>query len=481
MQGKRLKIDADNKEVKAAWDAVERGLDRLFSRLAAIQRTHIVYETDPNGAFVYVNAAFSAAYGYTLDEVAGQTPRILKSEKHPAALYDEMWRTLTAGKAWSGLLVNRGKDGVLKKTYTSVLPKTGGYVAVGVDLTPFAQDPVLGESNTFVGADGRLVAESPDASLRQDHKKLVEALEAVRVLADEHRRNYENAQETIALMTEAGRDARDKIRALDAAALVSVTDPDGFIVEINDYFSAFTRYDESALVGKRHNVLRSPQTPDDVFDEMWQTIASGRDWRGVLQNLSADGEELWLQTTIHPVLNEHGAIEKYVSVQIDVTETLELLLAARDEVEKQRSEIFDYRNKVAKLTHEVRSLTHKLKQLSDDKAYGPPSQSPDAQAAEPQSDFLSAEDPAFDSDKPQPRVVPDESKDKTNVGPKIYVLGETMIDHFEYCLAVGNYEALEEWAETVQDPELAREVMNALDALEYPKLSELFTRLKPTS
>ncbi len=479
MQGKRLKLDVGNREVKAAWDAVERDLDRVLSRLAAIQRTHIVYETDSDGFFVFVNAVFSSVYGYSLEELAGKTPRILKSEKHPGALYDEMWRTLTAGKAWSGLLINRGKDGVLKKTYTSVLPKNGGYVAVGVDLTPFVGDPVFEESKTFVAPDGRLVGVSSDASLREDHKKLTAAVEAVRALADEHRRNYENAQETIALMNEAAREARDKIRALDAAALVSVTDPDGFIIEINDYFAALTRFDESELVGKRHNVLRSPQTPDDVFDEMWQTITTGRDWRGVLQNLSADGEAIWLQTTIHPVVNEQGTIEKYVSVQIDVTETLELLMAARDEVEKQRAEIFDYRNKVAKLTHEVRALNHKLKQLSETNALPAPNggQTPASAKARPSESFATIPPSVFVEEN----IPSNETVRKTNDAPKIYVLNETLIDHFEYCLAVGNYEALEEWAETVQNPELAREVVLALDSLAYDKLNEIFTRLRPTS
>ncbi|MCS7085920.1 MAG: PAS domain-containing protein, partial [Bacteroidia bacterium] len=335
-----------------------------------------------------------------------------------------------------------------KKTYTGILPKSDGYVAVGVDLTPFAADPLLWERSLY---GPNPFAQISDESLRQDHKKLVEALQTVRDLADEHKKNWEHAQQTIALMEAAARDARHKIRALDAAALVSVTDPDGFIVEINDYFSSLTRFDESSIVGKRHNVMRSPQTPDELFDELWQTIVSGRDWRGILQNLDADGRPIWLQTTIHPVVDEEGKIEKYISIQFDATETIELLIAARDEVEKQRAEIYDYRKKIARLTREIRALKHKLER------------------------FAGPQNAATAQEEPTPANAPQEN---SSAVAKTYLLDAEMKDRFEYCLAVGNYDALEEWAENVRNPELAQEVFDILDRLEYHRLNELFRRLQ---
>jgi PAS domain S-box-containing protein len=480
MQGKRLKIEAGSRELKAAWEAVERKVDTVVSRLNAIERTHVVYETDPAGVFTYVNAVFAAVYGYRLHELEGQTPRMLKSEKHPPGLYAEMWRTITAGKAWSGLLINRGKDGVLKKTYTSILPKPNGYVAVAVDLTPFAGDPVLWENSMFVGSDGRLFGND---EWRDDHKKLVDALETVRALADEHRRNYEHAQETIRLIEESERERNHKIAALDAAALVSITDPDGFIVEINDYFAALTRFNESDIVGKRHHLLRSPHTPNEVFDEMWQTITQGKDWRGILQNLAADGQELWLQTTIHPVFDENGTIEKYVSVQIDVTETLELLIAARDEVEKQRKELFDYRNKVAELTRQVRTLMHKLKQAGmsspadDDISSSPLPESHAGTALAPPS---RPQSPIPDAPAPAPPKPYNDSSplasSPSDTGA--YVLSEALIDHYEYCLAVGNYDALQEWTENIENRGLADEVLNALENLDYSKLHALMSQFQ---
>ena len=42
---------------------------------------------------------------------SGQTPRLLKSGRHDAAFYRELWATITAGQSWYGHLVNRRKDG----------------------------------------------------------------------------------------------------------------------------------------------------------------------------------------------------------------------------------------------------------------------------------------------------------------------------------------------------------------------------------
>lgn len=67
--------------------------------------------TDIEQRIVYVNPAFSALTGYGVDEVLGQTPRLLASGRHHESFYREMWQTLQKRDAWSGLLWNRRKDG----------------------------------------------------------------------------------------------------------------------------------------------------------------------------------------------------------------------------------------------------------------------------------------------------------------------------------------------------------------------------------
>ncbi|MBI4762643.1 MAG: PAS domain S-box protein [Chloroflexota bacterium] len=96
--------------------------------------------TNPQGVFEYVNPTFERMTGYTREEVIGQTPRLLKSGKHPKEFYDEMWRTIQSGQIWQGEMNNRRKDGSLYWEFQTIAPvsangKITHYVAVKLDIT----------------------------------------------------------------------------------------------------------------------------------------------------------------------------------------------------------------------------------------------------------------------------------------------------------------------------------------------------------
>ena len=69
--------------------------------------------TDTAGTLEFVNSKFSELTGYGLEEALGQNPRLLKSGLMPAGIYEDLWGTITAGRAWAGELQNRKKDGEL--------------------------------------------------------------------------------------------------------------------------------------------------------------------------------------------------------------------------------------------------------------------------------------------------------------------------------------------------------------------------------
>ena len=70
----------------------------------------------------YVNPKFTEITGYTLDEVRGENPRLLKSGKIPAEVYTCLWRTITSGEEWRGELLNKKKNGTLYWEYASISP-----------------------------------------------------------------------------------------------------------------------------------------------------------------------------------------------------------------------------------------------------------------------------------------------------------------------------------------------------------------------
>lgn len=85
---------------------------RMLS-LAIEQSPASVIITDAEARIEYVNPRFTELTGYTLEEVRGQNPRILKSGKMDPSVYRSMWETLARGETWRGELLNRRKNGEL--------------------------------------------------------------------------------------------------------------------------------------------------------------------------------------------------------------------------------------------------------------------------------------------------------------------------------------------------------------------------------
>jgi len=78
--------------------------------------------TDLNGTIEYINPSFEQVTGYTFSEAVGQNPRLLKSDKMQAVIYEDLWKTILCGDIWKGELLNRNKDGNLFWESTIVFP-----------------------------------------------------------------------------------------------------------------------------------------------------------------------------------------------------------------------------------------------------------------------------------------------------------------------------------------------------------------------
>ena len=97
--------------------------------------------TDQTGVIQWVNPAFTQLTGYTAQEAIGQNPRLLKSGRHTAEFYRQMWVTLAAGKVWHGEVTNRRKDGSIyieEMTVTPVRSEPGSdlhFIAIKQDVT----------------------------------------------------------------------------------------------------------------------------------------------------------------------------------------------------------------------------------------------------------------------------------------------------------------------------------------------------------
>ncbi|NDY93023.1 PAS domain S-box protein [Ideonella livida] len=125
--------------------------------------------------------------------------------------------------------------------------------------------------------------------------------------------------------------------ALDAHAIVSITDPFGRILYANAKLAELSGYSPTELLGRKHNLLKSGEHPDTVYRQLWRTITQGSIWHGELVNRRKDGERYWVAGTIVPVPGDDGLPRQYISIQTDISalRRAELALAQAREREVQ--------------------------------------------------------------------------------------------------------------------------------------------------
>ena len=79
---------------------------------AAFDSQEAMMVTDARSVILRVNKAFTEITGYSSEEAVGQTPRLLRSGRHDADFYRNMWITINARGVWQGEVWDRRKDGV---------------------------------------------------------------------------------------------------------------------------------------------------------------------------------------------------------------------------------------------------------------------------------------------------------------------------------------------------------------------------------
>lgn len=113
------------------------------------------------------------------------------------------------------------------------------------------------------------------------------------------------------------------MRAIDQHAIVSVTDPAGRIVQVNDKLLEISGYSREELIGQDHRLLNSGTHGQGFFTNLWRTITSGAIWRGVICNQTKAGVLYWVDSAIVPLKGADGAVVRYVSIRLDITERIQ--------------------------------------------------------------------------------------------------------------------------------------------------------------
>ena len=148
---------------------------------------------------------------------------------------------------------------------------------------------------------------------------------------------------------------RQYFYALNATAIVAITDLKGTITLVNDTFCAISKYTRDELIGQNHRILNSGHHPKSMFTEMFRTISAGTTWRHDVCNKAKDGSLYWVDTTIVPIQNDSGVIEGYVSIRQDITKRKEREAANERAAASERAASEAKSAFLANMSHEIRT------------------------------------------------------------------------------------------------------------------------------
>ncbi len=141
--------------------------------------------------------------------------------------------------------------------------------------------------------------------------------------------------------------AQEEVRKLSTAieqspVSIVITDPKGDIEYVNPKFCDLTGYSVEEAIGQNPRILKGGKTSEEEYEELWNTIISGRTWTGEFYNIKKNGEYYWERATISPIKNELGEITHLLGVKEDITDhkaAEEALRITKQEVEDTNSQL----------------------------------------------------------------------------------------------------------------------------------------------
>jgi len=121
------------------------------------------------------------------------------------------------------------------------------------------------------------------------------------------------------------RQREEQLRKLSRAveqspASIVITDRGGRIEYVNPRFCKVTGYTFEEAQGQNPRLLKSGEMPPAAYQNLWQTILAGQEWRGTFHNKRKNGQLYWELASISPIVDESGQVTHFVAVKEDITE-----------------------------------------------------------------------------------------------------------------------------------------------------------------
>ena len=240
--------------------------------VAAITKTQAVIEFDPRGIILTANDNFLKTVGYSLEEVVGKHHSMFAEKSYAESKeYKEFWEKLGKGESQVGEFKRFGKGGReiwIQGQYSSVLDLNGRTV--------------------------RVVKTCVDITSEMERRREIALLSLV---------------------------------ANETDNSVVITDVNEKIEYVNPGFTKMTGYTFEEVAGKRPgDFLQGPLTDKDTKRKIKEAIKAGDPSYFEILNYHKTGATYWVSLTINPVKGADGKVERFISIQANITKTKEAAL-----------------------------------------------------------------------------------------------------------------------------------------------------------
>jgi len=109
------------------------------------------------------------------------------------------------------------------------------------------------------------------------------------------------------------------LETFDTYVIASRTDLKGTITYTSKAYEVISGYSKEELIGHSHSILRHPDMPSEIFDDMWESIRAQKIWIGEVKNLKKDGGYYWVKAFITPQYNMDDRHIGYSAIRLDIT------------------------------------------------------------------------------------------------------------------------------------------------------------------
>ncbi|MFA6597520.1 MAG: response regulator [Ignavibacteriaceae bacterium] len=152
--------------------------------------------------------------------------------------------------------------------------------------------------------------------------------------------------------------------AEQSPTVIVITDIKGNITYVNPRYEELSGYSAEETLGK-NLCLRSPGIKEEEYKIIWDTISSGKTWKGDVQKFKKNGELYWISSSISPVKLEDGTIINYVCNQEDITDKRSDLAELENAKKLAEDASLMKSNLLENLSHEFRTPLNGILGYSD--------------------------------------------------------------------------------------------------------------------